>query len=43
MYARFPFRLPTTERSWRRFASPKSDSFTSPANEIRMFDGVTSR
>ena len=43
MYARLPFRLPTTERSLRRFASPKSESFTSPANEMSMFDGVTSR
>ena len=43
MYARLPFRLPTTERSWRRLARPKSDSFTSPANEMRTFDGDTSR
>ncbi len=43
MYERFPLRLPTTERSWRRLASPKSDSFTSPANEMSTFDGVTSR
>ena len=43
MYERFPLRLPTTERSWRRLARPKSDSFTSPASEMRTFDGVTSR
>ena len=43
MYARLPFRLPTTERSCRRLARPKSDSFTSPASEMSTFDGVTSR